>query len=100
MAGKIKRTFVLERCGDGTGSVVVAETSRGKSPKWVYVTGKCPACGKTATRSVRPIQSLVDRPVFCCGGRCEARYRRRMKRHKVGTCTVCGTSFNTTRRDA
>src|ERR1700739_5090025 len=95
----MERTFVLERCGDGTGKVVVTDDGRHRKPRWVSITRECPACGKVETHSVRTIQSWIDKP-HCCSWPCKARYRRTVKRHKERTCVICGNSFTTTRRDA
>jgi hypothetical protein len=98
MFGKIRRKFVLERCGDGTQCVEVTETTYGRLPWW-DITRKCAGCGETVNHSVRTLQNWVDKPQFC-SWECRWRYGRRIRRHKERTCVVCENSFTTTRRDA
>jgi hypothetical protein len=97
-----KREIALEGriTGDNkivTEAEIVTERRRASGARWVSVTVKCQGCENVITRSIRP--SKQGKPRFCSEA-CNARYWRRIKRHKIRICTVCGTSFTATRPDA
>jgi hypothetical protein len=98
----IVRTFFLEGCSAERGGcnkgVLVTETHRGKTPRWVY-NAEMPRVRKVFSPLVRPTETQVAKGRPFCWSACEARYRRRTKRHKSCTCVVCGGSFTTTRHD-